>query len=119
MRSLRHISLATRLGLLFAALAVLIFSIAGSHLYQSLSRELRWHEDATLLSTIDLLRHQLEEIEETEAVRTDPHPLLDVALGHKGMLLALRDSEGNLLAASSKDYTLLPIYSPVAVNRNA
>lgn len=118
MSFLRHTSLATRLGLLFAVLAALIFSIAGSHLYQSISRELQWRENAALLNTIDYLRHQLEETKEISAAREDLHRLLDVVLGQQGMLLALRDSKGNLLATTAGNYALLPTDTPVAADRS-
>ena len=118
MKSVWRMPLAASLAMLFAAAAALIFSIAGVHLYQSLSRQLQLHDDAALLSTIDLLRHQLEEMEGIELVRNDPHRLLDVVLGQKGLFLALKDSKGVLLAASKGGDALLPTDSPIAVNRN-
>lgn len=118
MSSAPRMPLATVLALFFAASAMLIFSIAGVHLYQSLSRQLQLHDDAALLSTIDLLRHQLEEMEGIEAIRDDPHRLLDVALGQKGLYLALKDSKGRPLAASTGGTALLPGDSPIAVGQN-
>ncbi|MBY0271646.1 MAG: heavy metal sensor histidine kinase [Burkholderiales bacterium] len=119
MRSLQPVSLATLLGFLFAATTALVFSLAGFHLYQSLIQQLQAQDDETLLSTVDLLRHQLEELEGgVEAIRADPHRLLDVVLGQNGMFLALRDHEGTLLAASSGGAALLPTEYPVAVSSN-
>ena len=100
MSLVRRMPLATSLAMFFAAAATLIFSIAGVHLYQSLSRQLQLHDDAALLSTIDFLRHQLEEMEGIEAVRNDPHRLLDVVLGQKGLFLALKDFKEVAIAAS-------------------
>jgi len=118
MMSLQHMSLATRLGLLFAVLAVSVFGIAGFHLYQSLSQQLQKRDDTTLSNAIDQLRHSLEEFEGVEAVRADPHRLLDVVTGHKGMFLTIRDSAGALLAASPGGDAFLPGDFPVAENHN-
>lgn len=115
MKSLRHMSLATRLGLLFAALATLVFGVAGYHLYRPLSQQFRERDDATLVSTIDLLRHRLKEFDGVAAVRTDPRPLLDIVIRQKGMCLTIRDSEGALLTTSSENYALLPA-PPVAMS---
>ena len=118
MRSLRHMSLATRIGLLFAVFVASVYGISGFHLYQSLSQQLRERDDATLLMAIDMLRHQLEEFEGVDAVRSDPHRLLDFVIGHKGMFLTIRDSEGALLVASPKSGALSPGDPPVAENHN-
>lgn len=118
MSLVRRMPLATSLAMFFAAAATLIFSIAGVHLYQSLSRQLQLHDDAALLSTIDFLRHQLEEMEGIEAVRNDPHRLLDVVLGQKGLFLALKDFKEVAIAASPGADMLLPGDSPVAADRN-
>lgn len=117
MSPVRNMPLATRLGLLFAAVTALVFSIAGAHLYQSLSQQLQWRDDMTLLSTIDLLRHQLEESSGIEAVRADPHRLLNVVLGQRGLLLALKDSKGELLAASASDAMQLYADTSVVADR--
>ncbi len=116
MNSLRHMSFATRLGLLFAAVTVLTFSGASVHLYQSLSQQLQWRDDVALMSVIDLLRHQLEEYNGIDEVRADPHRLLDVALGHKGVLLTLKDSKGVVLIASAPEAKLLPVDFAVAAD---
>ena len=108
-----RLSLAARLGLLFAALTALVFSISGWHLFDSLSQQLRRRDDITLLDTVAILRHQLREFEGVEAVRADPHRLLDVIVGQNGMSLLLRDASGVLLAASPTGAGLLVEGHPV------
>lgn len=116
MRSLRYMSLAARLGLLFAVLAVSVFGIAGYHLYYPLSHPVRAQDDAALVSAIDRLSNQLKEFDGIAAVSANPRPLLDIVIGQKGMFLTIRDSKGALLATSSKNYALLPASPPFMTN---
>jgi len=118
MSPLRRMPIATRLALLFATVTALIFSIAGVHLYHSLSEQLQSRDDVLLLSTVEHLRHMLQEFESIEAVRAAPHSLLDVALGYRGLLLALKDSKGALIAYSARDAALIPDESPLAADRS-
>lgn len=111
MRRPRPLSLAARLGWLFAALMALAFSASGWHLLDSLSQQLRRRDDMILMDTVAILRHQLREFEGVEAVRADPHRLLDVILGQNGMSLLLRDASGVLLAASPTDTRSLAEHS--------
>lgn len=118
MSLLRRMPLATRLALLFAAVTALVFSIAGVHLYQSLSEQQQSRDDVLLLSAIDHVRHMLQQFEGMDAVRANPSPLLAVALGSRGLLLAVKDAKGELIAVSARDAELLPAASPVAVDRS-
>lgn len=118
MISPQHISLATRLALSYTAVIALCFGVAGVHLYRSTSEQLRLRDDAALLSSIDFLRHQLTEFENLDALRTNPHRLLDIVYGHTGLALAIRDSKGDLITTSSPDAALLTTDSRVAVDRS-
>lgn len=100
MKLFRQMSLAHRLGLFLAVLAVVVFGVSGLHLYQTLSTQLQKRDDSTLLGVVDQLRHYLEEFRAVEALRADPHLLFDVVHGHKGMVFAIRDEAGALLLAS-------------------
>lgn len=113
MNLLRHMSLATWLALFFAAVTVLVFSVAGAHLYLSMSQQLQLREDALLLNTIGFLRHRLEMPDGVEMARLHPERLLDVGLGQKGLLLAIKDSGDGLLAASTRDAMQLATDAPV------
>jgi len=93
-------SLATRLGVFFAVLAMVVFGVSGLHLHESLSMQLQKRDDSTLLDAVDQLRHYLEEFSGVDALRADPHLLLDVVHGHKGMVFSIRGDAGALLLAS-------------------
>lgn len=108
----RQMSLASRLGLFFAILAMIVFGISGMHLYQSLSTQLQNRDDSTLLDAVDQLRHYLEEFDDVDAMRKDPHHLLDVVHGHKGMIFIVRNDAGDLLVASPGGDALSADMSP-------
>ncbi|MFN7085242.1 MAG: heavy metal sensor histidine kinase [Burkholderiales bacterium] len=109
-------SLATRLGLLFATLATLAFGIAGYHLYHPFSHQFRARDDAALVSIVNLLRDRLKDFDSVAAVGANPGVLLDVVDGRKGLFLTIRDSRGVLLATSSRNYALLPAVPPFVVS---
>jgi len=113
MKLLRHVSLATWLAVFFAAVTALVFSVAGVHLYLSMSQQLQLRDDEFLLKTIAFLRHRLEERDGAEIVRVYPDRLLDIVMGQKGVLLAIRDSREDLLAASARDAMELTTDAPV------
>lgn len=117
MNFLRHMSLATRLAMFFVGAIALIFTVAGFHLYLSMSQQLQLREDALLLTTLGFLRNRLEDRDGVEIARLHPDRLLDVVLGQKGLLLAIRDSKGELLAASAHDAMQLSTDAPVPANR--
>ena len=116
MKLLRHMSLATWLAMFFAAVTAAVFSVAGVHLYLAVSQQLQLRDDEFLLKTIAFLRNRLEERDGAELVRLYPDRLLDIVMGQKGVLLALRDSRQELLAASSRDAMELPTDAPVPAN---
>lgn len=107
-------SLASRLTLLFSVATVSIYVVAGIHLYHSLSEQLRSQDDAALVNTVNLLRHQLELYENVDALRNDPHRLLDVFLGRQGMLLAVYDAGGSFIVANAGGDILLPSNPPIS-----
>lgn len=107
-------SLASRLTLLFSVATVSIYVVAGIHLYHSLSERLKSQDDVALVNTTKLLRHQLELYENADALRGDPHRLLDVVLGRQGMLLAVYDSGGSFVVANAGGDILLPSNLPIS-----
>ena len=113
MNLLRHMSLAAWLAMFFAAATALVFSIAGVHLYLSMSQQLQLRDDTVLLNTIGFLRHRLGMPDGVEMARLHPDRLLDVVLGQKGLLLAIKDSREGLLAASTRDAMELSTDAPV------
>lgn len=113
MNLLRHMPLAVWLAMFFAAVTALVFSVAGAHLYLSMSQQLQLREDTVLLNTIGFLRHRLVMPDGVEMARLHPDRLLDVVLGQKGLLLAIKDSKAGLLAASTRDAMQLSTDAPV------
>ena len=118
MNLLRHMSLAAWLAIFFAAATALVFSIAGVHLYLSMSQQLQLRDDALLLNTIDFLRHRLGMPDGLEMARLHPDRLLDAVLGQKGLLLAIKGPKEELLAASTRDAMQLSTDAPVPADRS-
>ena len=116
MNLLRHMSLATWLALFFAAVTALVFSVAGVHLYLSMSQQLQLRDDAQLLNTIGFLRHRLGMPDGLEMARLHPDRLLDVVLGQTGLLLAIKGPKEELLAASTREAMQLSTDAPVPVD---
>ena len=113
MNLLRHMSLATWLALFFAVVTALVFSVAGFHLYHSMSEQLQLREDTLLLNTVGFLRHRLVMPDGVEMARLHPDRLLDVVLGQQGLLMAVKDSRKGLLVASTRDAMQLAADAPV------
>lgn len=111
--SMIRMSLATRLAALFCLVTAVVFSTAGWHLYHSLNQQLQRHDDIALLGTAEIMRHQLVRRGGIEAVHTVIN-LLQAAYGPHGVMLAIRDAGGQLLAASTTDAERLPSDSPLA-----
>ncbi|MEK7875703.1 MAG: heavy metal sensor histidine kinase [Pseudomonadota bacterium] len=118
MNLLRHMSLATWLAMFFAAATALVFSVAGAHLYLSMSQQLQLRDDVLLLNTISFLRHRLGMPDGLEMARLHPDRLLDVVLGQKGLLLAIKGPREELLAASARDAMQLSTDTPVPEDLN-
>ena len=108
-------ALSTRLALLFAGVTMIIFSVAGVHLYHSLNDQLQRHEDIALLGTLEITRHQLMRRGGVEAMHSVIN-LLHAAYGPKSVILAIRDRNGNLLAASGAEAESLPTDQALAVD---
>jgi two-component system heavy metal sensor histidine kinase CusS len=85
-----------------------VFSVAGIHLYHYSSQLLEHRDDVALKDAVELLRHQITEARSIEALRGDPHPLLDVALAQRSLLFAVRTPDGKLVVASSPPAESLP-----------
>lgn len=118
MNLLRRMSLATWLALYFTAATALVFGVAGVHLYHSMSQQLQLREDTLLLNTIGFLRHRLEMPDGVEMARLHPDHLLDAVLGQEGLLLAIKNSREELLAASTRDAMQLATDAPVPADRS-
>lgn len=94
-------SLASRLVILFGAIAALTFALAGFYLYRSLAVQLEKRDDADLLGKVELIRHLLLEAESTTAISEDPHRFLDAIAHHPGLLFGVRSLSNEMLVANA------------------
>lgn len=111
----RRMALSAWLALLFSAVTTVVFSVAGVHLYHSLNDQLQRHEDIALLGTLEIMRHQLARRGGMEAMHSVIN-LLHAAYGPRSVILAIRDSNGDLLAASSAEAETLPADRALALD---
>lgn len=115
MRPVR-MALAARLALLFALVTLVVFSIAGVHLYRALDSQVQRRDDLALIGTAEIMRHQLGQGSGADAAHRVIN-LLNAAYGPSGITLALKDAEGHLLAGTTPNAELLPSDAPVALER--
>lgn len=101
-------SLTARLGMLFAAVAMLTFAAVGMYLYNSLAMQLAAREEADLLDKLGYIRHLLEETPSADSIRQDPHRFVDAAAGHGGLFLVLKSADGGTLMENYQDWSALP-----------
>ncbi|AIY41226.1 Heavy metal sensor histidine kinase [Collimonas arenae] len=110
-------SLTVRLALLFALATLLTFTLVGSYLYYSLARQLESHDDQELLGKITLMQHLVGKAGSVQAIRNDPHPFMDAALGHNDLLLILRTADGAPLLDTQPAAGNLPLLPLTAVDQ--
>ncbi len=110
-----RMALSARLALRFAGVTTVVFSVAGFHLYHSLNEQLQRHEDIALLGTLEIMRNQLVRRGGMEAMHAVIN-LLHAAYGPRSVILAIRDSKGVLLAASTPEAESLPTDHPLAID---
>ncbi len=102
MRRRSH-SLTAQLGVLFATVAVIVFSAVGFYLYQALALQLQDRDDVDLVERMLQIRHLLEETSTTESIRLDPHRFLDAVDLRRGLLLVIEDSSGRALVHNTAE----------------
>lgn len=90
-------SLTARLGLLFALVATLTFSLVGTFLHRSLQTQLEMRDDQELLGKVSQIRHLLSETPSAQAIQIDPHRFADAAAGHGELILILKAADGSVL----------------------
>lgn len=101
-------SLTARIGLMFAAVAMVTFNAVGAYLCRSLELELQARDDADLVEKIAHLRRLVNEMPSAEAIRQNPNRFVDSTVSHGGMLLVLQDAAGALLVQGGVDAMALP-----------
>lgn len=110
-------SLTARLGLLFALLATLTFSLVGSFLHQSLQTQLEVHDDQDLRGKVGQIRHLLAETQSAKAIQIDPHRFTDTAAGHGDLILILKAADGTILFQNRPNLGGLPVLALAHVDK--
>lgn len=109
MKLFKRLTLATRLALFFALAATIIFAGAVIHLYHSSSEHLRERDEVAMMDCLDLLRHYIQVSPSVEALQSNEHTLLDVALAQRGVSFAVWTSGGEIIRASTLEARSLPL----------
>ena len=107
--SRRPVSIALRLGLLFAAIAAAVFVAVGAYLYVTLAHQMGRRDDADLLNKAVLLRELLQ-------ARSGPRidAVLGRAIGQDGVTLQVARPDGTVLAGPAA----VPQGAPVPLGRD-
>lgn len=119
MKVIRHMSLTSRLGLLFFLVAILTFSAVGTYLYRSLFNQLEYRDDQELMGKIVLMRHLVEESASSAAIRADPHSFLDAAANHDRLIVMLKEMNGRVILHTNADQGHLPMISVLSADMEA
>jgi len=100
-------SLTARMALAYGAATVAILVAVSTYLAGALATQLQDRDEGELVSEVLLVRHLLREVRSEAEIRADTHRFADLALGHEGLILLVRDSLGEPLV------TLNPRHEPV------
>lgn len=119
MKLIRHMSLTTRIGLLFFLVAILTFIAVGTYLYRSLFNQLEYRDDQELIGKITLMRHLVEESESSAAIRANPHAFLDAAANHDRLIVMLKKMNGEAILHTNADQGQLPVISVLPADMEA
>jgi two-component system heavy metal sensor histidine kinase CusS len=94
----RPLSIALRLGLLFAASAAAVFVAVGAYLYQTLAHQMGRRDDADLLNKAQLARQLLGALPAREPAPRGIDTVLARAIGQDGVTLQVRPADGAVAA---------------------
>jgi len=91
------VSLALRLGLLFAAIATVVFVAVGAYLYQTLAMQMGRRDDVDLLNKAALVRELLRTLPADDSMPGQMQAVLGRAIGQDGVMLEVRAPDGRVL----------------------
>ena len=95
--TLRPGSITTRLTLGLAAIALLVFSLAGVLLHRLLASDLAAADHEGLRGKVQVVMHFIEEARRSGDVRALEHHLDDLLIGHKGLRVWTQSARGDSL----------------------
>ena len=93
-------SIGARLGMGFIGVAVAALAGIGWYLDHALEAQLAADDVRELESKLPLLRQNLEKSRSLEELRGKPHRFMDAVVGNYNLSLALRDTDGKVIAAT-------------------
>nr|WP_314540399.1 heavy metal sensor histidine kinase [uncultured Massilia sp.] len=93
-------SIALRLGLLFAAIAAAVFVAVGAYLYQTLAMQMARRDDTDLLNKSALVRELLRTMPVDERMPRQLQSVLGRSIGQDGVMLEVSAPDGRVLATT-------------------
>lgn len=93
-------SIALRLGLLFAAIAAAVFVAVGAYLYQTLAMQMGRRDDTDLLNKAALVREMLRTLPADERMPRQMQAVLGRAMGQDGVMMQVASADGKVLATT-------------------
>jgi two-component system, OmpR family, heavy metal sensor histidine kinase CusS len=93
-------SIALRLGLLFAAIAAAVFVAVGAYLYQTLAMQMGQRDDTDLLNKAALVRELLRTAPADERMPRQLQAVLGRAMGQDGVMMEVAAADGRVLATT-------------------
>ena len=107
-----HLSLTTRLALMFALLTFSAMEILGYLLYQKLEAQLMVRDDGALVTRVDQIRTLMRDMDVRELIREKPRLFANM-LGNTESLLVVRYSGEEPLLVVNPAHTAVPVVTPV------
>lgn len=101
-------SLTVRMALAFGAIAAAILIAVGTYLAAALAAQLQERDEAELVGEVSLVRHLLTEASSEEEVRADIPRFTNLALGHEGLILIVRNRAGEQLVTLNPRFESVP-----------
>lgn len=111
------VSIALRLGLLFAAIAVAVFFAVGAYLYQTLAMQMSQRDDRDLFAKSALVREMLRTLPASERMPGQMHTVLGRAIAQDGVMMQVATPDGKVLMNTMPQARRLPPLTPVPLDR--
>jgi two-component system heavy metal sensor histidine kinase CusS len=111
------LSIALRLGLLFAAIAAAVSVAVGAYLYQTLAMQMAQRDDLDLLNKAALVRQLLRTLPLEQRMPRQMQAVLAPAIGQDGVMLRVAAPDGRVLVQTLAPGRRLPASKPVPAGR--
>ncbi|KWR87543.1 heavy metal sensor histidine kinase [Cupriavidus sp. IDO] len=103
-------SLTTRLALAYGLATAAILVGMAAYLSSALSAQLEGRDESELVGEVLLVRHLLREVSSEAEIRADTHRFADIAMGHEGLILAVRTRQGEpLVTLNPRNESIPPL----------